>query len=361
MKKVGIIGGGQLGMMLAESLKKKGAYVLALDPNPNCSCSHVCDEIIVGDYGDLDKLKELGDKSDVLTYEFENVPADKLIYLKNTYNIPQGIEPLFDSQNRIREKNNARAHGLKTPDYYEINSLKDLEEGLNKLSYPALYKTTTLGYDGHGQVLIKNKDDIEKVKPYLEGQGILEQFIKFDYETSCIVIRSKDKCISFPMGINHHKKGILDLCVVDHEKELFKKIRAASEKFMIDCNYYGILTIEYFVKGDEFYFNEMAPRPHNSGHYTIEGCNVSQYSELASFLLEEDIKEPKLLSPTIMKNILGFDYENMKKLKDGENIHIHDYFKTEVRERRKMAHITFTNTTSDEYDLKYKNLFAREE
>ena len=126
MKKVGIIGGGQLGMMLAESLKKKGAYVLALDPNPNCSCSHVCDEIIVGDYGDLDKLKELGDKSDVLTYEFENVPADKLIYLKNTYNIPQGIEPLFDSQNRIREKNNARAHGLKTPNYYEINSLKDL-------------------------------------------------------------------------------------------------------------------------------------------------------------------------------------------------------------------------------------------
>ena len=361
MKTIGIIGGGQLGMMLTEAIHSLGAKAIVLDPNPKCSASFVADEIIVSKYDDINGLIELGNKTDVITYEFENVPATALKHLRDNYNIMQGIEPLFDSQNRIREKENAKAHGLNPPKFKRIMNMDDLKKGIEEIGLPSVYKTTTLGYDGHGQVVIKTMDDIKKVEPYLEGEGILEEFIKYDYETSAIVVRGKDDTVVFPMGINKHKRGILDLCIVDKEPEIFSRIKEASKKFMESCNYYGILAIEYFVKGDKFYFNEMAPRPHNSGHYTIEGCNTSQYLELARFLLGMKLVEPKLLHPTIMKNILGFDYENMKKLKEDKDIHIHDYYKADVRELRKMAHVTFTNLTIDEYDLKYKNLFCEEE
>ena len=360
MKTVGIIGGGQLGMMLAEEIHNLGAKAICLDPNPKCSASFVCDDIVVAAYDDIEGLKKLGDASDVITYEFENVPSEQLKYILNTYNIPQGIQPLFDSQNRIREKENAKKHGLKTPKFKAINSLDDLNEGIKEIGLPCVYKTTTLGYDGHGQVLIKTTDDIDKVKPFLSGEGILEEFIKYDFETSVIMVRSKDKTIAFPMGINKHKRGILDEVFVDKQLDVFEKIKSDAMKFMESANYYGILCIEIFVKGNDYYFNEMAPRPHNSGHYTIEGCTTNQYRELARFLLEMPLEEPKLKSPTVMKNILGFDYENMKKLNDNEDIHIHDYFKSDVREKRKMAHITFTNTTKDEYIQKYKKLFCED-
>ena len=360
MKTVGIIGGGQLGMMLAEEIHNLGAKAICLDPNPKCSASFVCDDIVVAKYDDIEGLKKLGDLSDVITYEFENVPSEQLNYILNKYNIPQGVMPLFDSQNRIREKENARRYGLKTPKFKAIRSLEDLKEGIEEIGLPCIYKTTTLGYDGHGQVLLKTKTDIEKVRPYLEGEGILEEYIKYDFETSVIMVRSKEKTIAFPMGINKHKKGILDEVFVDKQLDVFEKIKKDAMNFMANANYYGILCIEIFVKDNDYYFNEMAPRPHNSGHYTIEGCTTNQYRELARFLLEMPLEEPKLKSPTVMKNILGFDYENMKKLANDENIHIHDYFKSEVREKRKMAHITFTNTTKDEYIQKYKNLFCED-
>jgi len=358
MKTVGIIGGGQLGMMLAEEIHNLGAKAICLDPNPKCSASFVCDDIVVAKYDDIEGLKKLGDMTDVITYEFENVPSKQLKFLLDTYNIPQGIQPLFDSQNRIREKENARNHGLKTPKFKAINSMADLEEGIKEIGIPCVYKTTTLGYDGHGQVLIRTQADIEKVKPFLEGEGILEEFIKYDFETSVILVRSKEKTIAFPMGINKHKNGILDEVFVDKQLPVFETIKRDAIRFMESAGYFGILCIEIFVKGNDYFFNEMAPRPHNSGHYTIEGCSTNQYRELARFLLEIPLEEPKLNSPTVMKNILGFDYENMKKLEENENIYIHDYHKKEVREKRKMAHVTFTNLTEDEYNDKFKDLFC---
>ena len=360
MKTVGIIGGGQLGMMLAEEIHKLGAKAICLDPNPKCSASFVCDDVIVASYDDIEGLKKLGDASDVITYEFENVPSKQLKFLLDTYNIPQGIKPLFDSQNRIREKENAKIHGLKTPKFKAINSLEDLNKGIEEIGIPCVYKTTTLGYDGHGQVLIKSLDDIEKVKPFLSGEGILEEFIKYDFETSVIMVRDKEKTIAFPMGINKHKNGILDEVFVDKQLDVFEKIKKDAIHFMESTGYLGILCIEIFVKGNDYYFNEMAPRPHNSGHYTIEGCQTNQYRELAKFLLGMPLEEPKLLYPTVMKNILGFDYSNMKKLTNSDTVFIHDYYKADVREKRKMAHITFIKTTKEEYVNKYKKLFCED-
>lgn len=361
MTTIGIIGGGQLGMMLAEEAHRLGARAICLDPNPRCPASYVCEECIVSEYDDIRGLKELGDKSDVITYEFENVPSEQLKFIRNTYNIPQGIEPLFDSQNRLREKTKARDLGLKTPKFAAVYTKDDLLSAVRFIGYPCVYKTATMGYDGHGQVILRSEADISRAEPYLEKEGILEEFVSFDYETSIIMVRDKTGIISFPMTVNIHKKGILDLCIAGKPKPVFENIRKDSEEFMKKAGYFGILTIEYFVSGDKFYFNEMAPRPHNSGHYTIEGCTTNQYRELARFLLKEPLATPELITPTVMKNILGFDYENMNQLKNGGDIHIHDYHKDEVRPHRKMAHITFTNTTEEQYKHMYKNLFCKEE
>ncbi len=356
--KIGIIGGGQLGMMIAEAAKKLNVKTIALDPNPNCSCKYICDEVIVGDYNDVNKLEELGKKSDVITYEFENIEAKPLEFLVKNYNLKQGIKQLYISQNRLREKEAARSCGLKTAPFYKISSYEDLKEAYNKLNGKAIYKTTTLGYDGHGQYVINNLEDLEKVK--LGEEGILEGFVDFDYETSIIMVRDKFKTVSLEPTINYHKDGILDISYACKKNDLvFTKLKQASYKFMEELDIYGILTIEYFVKGDDFYFNEMAPRPHNSGHFSIEGSSLSQYDLLVNYLLDLPLEEPILLKNSVMKNILGVDYASLNDFKDLNNVYIHDYHKKEVKSLRKMAHITFTDINYDDFINTYNKKFKR--
>ncbi len=349
---IGIIGGGQLGAMMAIEAHKMGYTVAVLDPTPNCPASFVADKVITGDFNDLDKLNELGSITEVLSYEFENVRGEALEHLNNKYKIPQGINTLLDSQDRLVEKNNANKYGLKTCKYLKCDNLEDLKEAINKLGYPLIYKTRREGYDGHGQAVLRSENDIEKVKPYLDHtQGICEEMIDFDFETSLILVRDKNKTIHFPMGLNIHKDSILDLTVVPSniKSELEDKIIKESISFMEKAGYFGILTIEFFIKGDTYYFNEMAPRPHNSGHYTIEGCSTNQFKELDKFVLGLELEEPKLLHKTIMKNILGRDMPNLEKLKTIPNAYYHDYKKADVRPLRKMGHITFCDITLEEY------------
>lgn len=350
-KVVGIIGGGQLGMMLADEIHKLGGKVVSLDPDESCPSHSNADEFICASYDSLEDLKKLSELSDVITYEFENVKSEYLIELEKTGKLKQGLNPLFDSQDRLREKENAIKHGLTPVKFYDVLTLKDLEDGINKLGYPCLYKTRTLGYDGHGQVLLKSDEDIEKVKPYLENIGILEEYLEFDYEVSVIMIRDSKKVIALPISRNIHKKGILDITYLpaNIDKALEEKIISSSKKFMESANYEGILCIEYFVKGDKFYFNEMAPRPHNSGHYSIEGTTHSQYELFARYLLGLDLVESELVGNVVMKNILGDDMWMVPHFKDIENAYIHLYNKKEVRPARKMGHVTITNITVDDY------------
>lgn len=360
---IGIIGGGQLGMMMIEQAHELGYTCAVLDPSPDCPCSKVADKFIVGAYNDLSSLKKLGDISDVLSYEFENVPGEILEELDNKYSIPQGIQPLLDSQDRLREKINANKHGLPTCKFQDCSSMLDLKNAISKFGYPCIYKTRREGYDGHGQVVLNSVADLDKVKPYLDlNLGIVEEKINFDYECSVIMIRSKDKIIHFPIGQNIHKDGILDLSIVPAkmDKELEKEMIKKSEEFMISANYYGIITIEYFIKGNKFFFNEMAPRPHNSGHYTIEGCQTNQFRELDKFLLNLPLEEPKLKSETLMKNILGRDMKNLDKLMQIPNGYLHLYHKTVEKELRKLAHITYINTTLEEFNNYKKKLKIEE-
>lgn len=406
-KKIGIIGGGQLGLMIAEEAHRQGALVYALDPAPDAPAFAECDGHIVAAYDDLGALEQLGDMTDVLTYEFENVPGDILRHLEGKYNIPQGIAPLFDSQDRLREKNNAKRHGLPVPDYVplpECSSDEDcaevpceltdgqrreeLSEAVKKVGMPCVLKTRRLGYDGHGQAVIREEKDIEKAAELLHVPCILEAFVPFDYECSVIMVRDGQKTIHFPIGRNIHKGGILDLCIVPAGTALEPEIVDACEKFMEGCDYRGILAIELFIKGNDFVFNEMAPRPHNSGHYTIEGCTSSQYTELCHFLLGKTLEQPELVAPTVMKNILGQDLEAVWKIIDtahaehwqnpaavpvsntakggkaycgeaGKGVFVHIYGKTESRPKRKMAHITYVPMTQELFEKNWESKFVK--
>lgn len=419
-KKIGIIGGGQLGLMIAEEAHRQGALVYALDPAPDAPAFAECDGHIVAAYDDLGALEQLGDMTDVLTYEFENVPGDILRHLEGKYNIPQGIAPLFDSQDRLREKNNAKRHGLPVPDYVPLPACssdedcaevpceltdgqrrEELSEAVKKVGMPCVLKTRRLGYDGHGQAVIREEKDIEKAAELLHVPCILEAFVPFDYECSVIMVRDGQKTIHFPIGRNIHKGGILDLCIVPagtlyvagnqsnpEQTPLCGRIVDACEKFMEGCDYRGILAIELFIKGNDFVFNEMAPRPHNSGHYTIEGCTSSQYTELCHFLLGKTLEQPELVAPTVMKNILGQDLATTWKIIDtahaehwqnpaavpvsntakggkaycgeaGKGVFVHIYGKTESRPKRKMAHITYVPMIQELFEKNWESKFVK--
>ena len=363
MKTIGIIGGGQLGLMIAEQAHVLGVRAVALDPAPDAPAFRVCDDHIVAAYDDAAALERLCRQSDAVTYEFENVPGDILIPLCGKYNIPQGYKPLYDSQDRLREKTNARDHGLRTPGFAAVDDEASLRAAVRELGLPAVLKTRTLGYDGHGQLVLRSEADIERALPLLSVPCILEEFIPFDSEASIVMVADKEHVVSFPVGRNIHRDGILDLSIVPAaaDAEVLARMKAQSERFMRSCGYEGILAIEYFIRGGEIYFNEMAPRPHNSGHYTIEGCTTNQFRELVRYLVGEPLQEPRLVAPTVMKNILGQDLEAARAVeREGRpDVYVHIYSKTESRPKRKMGHITFVGLTGEGYAREWADRFVR--
>ena len=362
MKTVGIIGGGQLGLMSAEQARELGVRTISLDPAPDAPAFRVCDDHIVAAYDDAAALEELCRRSDAVTYEFENVPGEILIPLCEKYNIPQGYKPLYDSQDRLREKTNARDHGLRTPGFAAVDDEASLRAAVKELGLPAVLKTRTLGYDGHGQLVLKTEADIERALPLLAVPCILEEFVRFDFEASIVMVADAERVVSFPVGRNIHRDGILDLCIVPAETDpqVLERMKAESERFMRDCGYRGILAIEYFIRDGEIYFNEMAPRPHNSGHYTIEGSTTNQFRERVRYLVGEPWLEPRPVAPTVMKNILGQDLGAAEKVA-AENlpgVYVHLYGKTECRPKRKMGHITFVGMTAGEYERDWAARFV---
>jgi len=349
--------------MIAEQAHFLGARAIALDPSADAPAFGVCDGHIVAAYDDSAALEELCRRSDVVTYEFENVPGDVLVPLCERYCIPQGFRPLFDSQDRLREKRNAAAHGLLTPRFEAVGDAASLRRAVAALGMPCVLKTRTMGYDGHGQCVICGEEDFQAAERLLSVPCILEEFVPFDFEASVVSVSDGRRTVSFPVGRNIHRDGILDLCIVpaDMPAGLRDRMTAASERFMESCGYTGILAIEYFVRGDEFYFNEMAPRPHNSGHYTIEGCTTNQFRELVRYLLGRELVEPELVAPAVMKNILGEDLAAAERIaserRDGVFVHL--YGKTECRPKRKMGHITFVGMTAERYAADWELRFER--
>lgn len=351
---IGVIGGGQLGQMMTLAAKSMGFRVIVLDPTPNSPCGQVADEQIVAAYNDLAAVKILAEKSDVITYEFENIDANALSWLTKHAYVPQGTEILRVTQNRIYEKATIQKAGVPVVPYEVILNQTELEHGLENLGYPAVLKTATGGYDGKGQLVIKTEHDrISAASLLSTGPCVLEQWIPFTKEVSVIVSKNPDgETAVFPVAENIHCNNILHQTIVPAriDKETEEKAMAAAKKIAEFLHLIGTLAVEMFVTEDgEIYINELAPRPHNSGHYSIEACMTSQFEQHIRAICNLPLGSTALLKPAVMVNILG---EHLEPLL--ENLHhfkhwkIHLYGKKEAKPGRKMGHLTRLCNDTDE-------------
>lgn len=342
--KIAIIGGGQLGMMMAEEAKKLGHIIYSLDPNPNCSITKFSDCHIAKEYNDEEVLQYMYENVDVITYEFENVDLNVLSnYLDK---IPQKLDALRISRNRIVEKNYAKSLGIQTPAFTKVYEKEDI-------FFPSIVKTITGGYDGKGQYVVKSKHDVDRIDKKDTLEYICEEHIQFDYEISVVATRDRygtTRC--FPIPKNIHKNGILHISKIDEKIPSSIKYKAEqyATKIIEDLDYIGTLAVEFFVRGEEVLFNEFAPRPHNSGHYTMDGCNISQFASHILAITNEKLPEISLIEKTIMINVLGqykHFYSNSKSMK---NSFIHDYYKNSTRENRKIGHINVLYNNDAHYN-----------
>jgi len=351
---IGIIGGGQLGRMMALSAKAQGYRVAVLDPMEDSPCGQVSDICIVASYDDLEAIKQLASVSDVITYEFENIDAEALKWLDDYAYVPQGTRLLEITQNRIAEKAAIVKAGVKVAPYAVIETVQDIYDNINKLGFPTVLKTATGGYDGKGQLVIKNDNDILNAAKLIEnGPCVLEKWIPFKKEVSVIVVRSANgQTEVFPIGENIHRENILHETIVPariSENAAEKAIELA-EQLASRLELVGTLAVEMFLAdNDELYVNELAPRPHNSGHYTIEACETSQFEQHVRAVCNLPLGKTTLLKPAVMVNILGEHQQGVIQRMDNlADWKIHLYGKLEPKVKRKMGHITLLRPTVEE-------------
>ncbi|HEL1547154.1 TPA: 5-(carboxyamino)imidazole ribonucleotide synthase [Streptococcus suis] len=349
-KTIGIIGGGQLGQMMAISAIYMGHKVITLDPAADCPASKVS-EVIVAPYHDVAALKQLAERCDVLTYEFENVDADGLDAVIKDGQLPQGTDLLRISQNRIFEKDFlAKKAGVQVAPYKVVTSSLDLE-GLD-LSKNYVLKTATGGYDGHGQKVIREEADLVAASQLANSaECVLEEFVNFDLEISVLVSGNGTDYTVFPVQENIHRNNILSKTIVPARisDELSSKAQTMAVKIAEQLNLSGTLCVEMFVAGDEILVNEIAPRPHNSGHYSIEACDFSQFDTHILGVLGKPLPAIKLHAPAVMLNVLGQQMEQAQAyVAENPSAHLHLYGKIEAKHNRKMGHVTVFNDRPDE-------------
>lgn len=338
--KIGIIGGGQLGQMMAMSAIEMGYQIIVLDPDQNCPCAHLSSQFICAAYDDAQALKQLNEMCDIITYEFENVPISTLQENISLEKCPQGFKALEISQDRILEKEFAQALNIPTVEFLRIDAVSDLEKVQSTDDY--ILKTRRLGYDGKGQSHFKANTKVDLNHP---SGYILEKKCHFDSELSIAITRFKDGCSFFETSLNTHKKGILAYSInpSKHQNSLIVKAQSYSQKLVEALDYIGVFVVEFFVKGDELFFNEFAPRPHNSYHASIEGYEFSQYDTHILAITSHTSVQPNCLIPTLMVNVLGDNYDKALAFVDSNPYpaHLHLYGKKECRLGRKMGHITY--------------------
>ena len=345
-KTIGIIGGGQLGQMLTFAAKQAGMRVVILDPNPDCSAAQAADSSIVAEYSDKKAIEELARRSDVLTYEFENVDLEALEDVSDKVLIPQGTELLRITKDRLREKTFLKEHGLQVAPFAAVSCREDLVSAIEEIGYPSVLKTCEGGYDGKSQLVLHTREDLKNADELLEqGRCILEGWVEFSMECSVMVARNMDGAISvFPVSENIHRNQILHESIVPARMsgELQSNAKKMAEKIADSLNLCGILGVEMFVGSDgRLYVNELAPRPHNSGHYSIEACNFSQFAVHNRAICNWPMPKIDLLSPVVMVNILGQHVDGCRKLVlKKPQWHFHDYGKGEISIDRKMGHVT---------------------
>ncbi|CAH1851630.1 5-(carboxyamino)imidazole ribonucleotide synthase [Convivina intestini] len=341
---IGIIGGGQLGQMMALAAKSMGYKIGVLDPDQACSAGQVADFQVVAAYDDAKAVASLAQASDLLTYEFENVSIETLQTVIRP--IPQGERLLEITSNRIAEKTFIKEVAqVAVTDFQAVKSKADFTTALAQIGYPAILKTSHGGYDGHGQWNVNAASDAQRLlADFPAGELILEARVAFDKELSIMVTRdAQGKLTTWPIAQNFHQNHILHrsyapAAISDTQAQ---KIESIAHKIAVALNLQGVLGIELFVTEQEIWVNELAPRPHNSGHYTIEACNISQFEGHIRSITGLTLPPITQEQPAMMLNLLGEDIIAARQaLVDHPEWHFHDYGKGTIRPQRKMGHIT---------------------
>lgn len=347
---IGIIGGGQLGQMLALSAIAQGYWIAVLDPNPNCPCANLAHHFIQAQYNDEEALKKLNVLADVITYEFENVDVEATKKFIDSNKLPQGYKALMISQDRLLEKQFALESGIPCVPFEHFNSKEEFD-ALN-MDVPRVIKTRRYGYDGKGQTYLYTQSDIANCQLHFPHPYVAEDICLFDQEISVAVCSFTDGIVVYEPFENVHVSGILrsSLYPARINQTVAERAMHYASKLVKALTYRGILVVEFFVLNDEVYFNEFAPRPHNSAHGTIEACDFSQFDLHIRAIANHPKLEPKRLQNNLMLNILGEDYEHALQFWNTsvKPIHLHLYGKTEIRPQRKMGHLSFNADTMDE-------------
>ena len=360
-KILGIIGGGQLGMMLTEAAKKMPEHiskVIVLDPNENCSASLVGAEQIVADFKNKDAIIELSEKADIITYEIESGDSDILKSVENNAEINPSPETLKIIQDKFLQKTFLQNNNIPIPDFIKIENIEDIIQGLKKFGYPVLLKARRDAYDGKGNFKIDSENEIQKAYNYFKGQKLmLERFVPFKMEVSVIASRNtKGKIKTFPLVENIHEKNILRETIAPARttKEVSQKAEKIASNTMNVLKGAGVFGIEMFVtKDNEIVINEIAPRVHNSGHHTLQSTKTSQFEQHLRAILGLDLGSTELIHNTIMYNILGnLDFEGEYKKIDftEKNVFLKMYEKKISKPLRKLGHFNLVGNKNQTID-----------
>ncbi len=346
---LGMIGGGQLGRLFVSAARTLGYEVIVLEPDPHSPAGSLASEHLVKPYDDFAALDYLAEHCAVVTTEFENIPVQALEHLAQRVTVYPSAQALSITQNRIREKSFIQSLGLPTSTFIPVQSEDDLDD-LSAVHFPAILKTATLGYDGKGQVVCDSPEAARAAYREMAVDCVLEQKIDLQHEVSVVLARDRQgRCDCFPLAQNVHVNGILDVSIApaDVNGELHQAAVQAAQKMARALDYVGVMTVEFFIaRNGELLVNEIAPRTHNSGHFTLDACITSQFEQQVRVICDLPTGNCELQTPVAMLNLLGdlwpaSDQPDWEGVLEIDKACLHLYGKKEARPGRKMGHINF--------------------
>ena len=360
-KILGIIGGGQLGMMIAEAAKKMPenvSKIIVLDPTKNCPAAQVGAEQIVADFKDKEAIIELSEKSDIITYEIESGDSEVLKSVEKNAEINPSPETLHTIQDKFLQKTFLKEHGIPVPEFIEISNIHDVKEGLKKFGYPALLKARRDAYDGRGNFKVDSEDIVQTAYDYFKGQKLmLEKFVPFKMEVSVIAARNtKGEIKTFPLVENIHEENILRETIAPARvsDEITKNAEKIASQTMDVLKGAGVFGIEMFVtQDDQIVINEIAPRVHNSGHHSLQSSKTSQFKQHLLAILGLDLGDTELVYNTIMYNILGskgFEGKYQPIQIEDKDMFLKMYGKEISKPLRKLGHLNIVGTNGESID-----------
>ena len=357
---IGVVGGGQLGRMLAEAAAPLGVEVVVLDPTPDCPAALVARDQIVADFDDEAGIRDLAERADVLTFEIELADQNVMDRISEETGTPVHPKPstLETIHDKLVQKRELEAAGVPVPPFREVDDADDIREAIDDYGAPVMLKARTGGYDGRGNVPVESKADAEDALESVAGPAMVESFVDFEREVSVIAVKGDDEVATFPLGENVHEDEILRETIVPARSSEAVTERAydVARDVLEVMDGRGVYGIELFEATDgEILLNEIAPRPHNSGHWTIEGTQTSQFEQHVRAVLGWPLGSTALRSPTVMTNLLGdVDEEQPAAVGDIDEIlgtpgaALHWYGKHQARPLRKMGHVTVTGDGGDD-------------